>query len=130
MDCSQLVLSVIKDENVKKNLNPIVYYCIKMIYDPEFSKRSRLFCRCITNFFNNISQKLNLKKVISSLSGEEKLNTEFIVNMILNNQIKKNNENEDNNIKNDENNIDTSIKKNNNNKSNFKNSMDDFFNHD
>ncbi len=130
MDCSQLVLSVIKDENVKKNLNPIVYYCIKMIYDPEFSKRSRLFCRCITNFFNNISQKLNLKKVISSLSGEEKLNTEFIVNMILNNQNKKNNENENNNNINDENNIDTSLKNNNNNKSNFKNSMDDFFNHD
>ena len=50
MDCSQLVLSVIKDDSIKKNLNPIVYYCIKLIYDPEFSKRSRVFCRCIKNF--------------------------------------------------------------------------------
>ena len=104
MDCSQLVLSVIKDENVKKNLNPIVYYCIKMIYDPEFSKRSRLFCRCITRFFDNVSRKLNIKKTCSSLSGEEKLNTEFVVNMILNNQLKN---------KEDNNNINTSLKKNN-----------------
>ena len=52
MDCSQLVLSVIKDDSIKKNLNPIVYYCIKLIYDPEFSNRSRLFCRCIKNFFD------------------------------------------------------------------------------
>ena len=118
MDCSQLVLSVIKDENVKKNLNPIVYYCIKMIYDPEFSKRSRLFCRCITRFFDNVSRKLNIKKTCSSLSGEEKLNTEFVVNMILNNQLKN---------KEDNNNINTSLKK--NNEENIKNSMDDFFNH-
>ena len=56
MDCSQLVLSVIKDDSIKKNLNPIVYYCIKLIYDPEFSKRSRVFCRCIKNFFDKMSK--------------------------------------------------------------------------
>ena len=78
MDCSQLVLSVIKDDSIKKNLNPIVYYCIKLIYDPEFSNRSRLFCRCIKNFFDksfnlfdlifNINLYVNWEKRSYSLS--------------------------------------------------------------
>ena len=84
MDCSQLVLSVIKDDSIKKNLNPIVYYCIKLIYDPEFSNRSRVFCRCIKNFFDKMSKYLNLEKICSNLTDKELLDNNLIVNTILN----------------------------------------------
>ena len=84
MDCSQLVLSVIKDDSIKKNLNPIVYYCIKLIYDPEFSNRSRVFCRCIKNFFDKMSKYLNLEKICNNLTEKDLLDNDLIVNTILN----------------------------------------------
>ena len=84
MDCSQLVLSVIKDDSIKKNLNPIVYYCIKLIYDPEFSNRSRLFCRCIKNFFDKMSKLLNLEKVCNNLSEKDLIDNNLVINTILN----------------------------------------------
>ena len=84
MDCSQLVLSVIKDDSIKKNLNPIVYYCIKLIYDTEFSNRSRLFCRCIRNFFDKMSKLLNLEKIVSNLSEKDLIDNNLIINTILN----------------------------------------------
>lgn len=93
MDCSQLVLSVIKDETIKANLNPIVYYSIKLIYDPEFSKRSRFFCRAIRKFFDNLSEKLKLNEVLSSVPQEQKLNNNYIVNLLLG-QISSNKEND------------------------------------
>ena len=84
MDCSQLVLSVIKDDSVKKNLNPIVYYCIKLIYDPEFSNRSRVFCRCIKNFFDKMSKYLNLEKICNDLPEKDLIDNNKVVNIILN----------------------------------------------
>ena len=84
MDCSQLVLSVIKDDSIKKNLNPIVYYCIKLMYDSEFSNRSRVFCRCIKNFFDKMSKYLNLEKICSNLSENDLLDNNVIVSTILN----------------------------------------------
>jgi hypothetical protein len=93
MDCSQLVLSVIKDDSIKKNLNPIVYYCIKLIYDPEFSNRSRLFCRCIKNFFDKMSKLLNLEKVCNNLSEKDLIDNNLVINTILN---QSNNMNENN----------------------------------
>ena len=84
MDCSQLVLSVIKDDSIKKNLNPIVYYCIKLMYDSEFSNRSRVFCRCIKNFFDKMSKYLNLEKICGNLSEKDLLDNNLIVSTILN----------------------------------------------
>ena len=84
MDCSQLVLSVIKDDSIKKNLNPIVYYCIKLIYDPEFSNRSRLFCRCIKNFFDKMTKILNLEKICGNLSEKDLIDNNLVINTILN----------------------------------------------
>jgi hypothetical protein len=84
MDCSQLVLSVIKDDSIKKNLNPIVYYCIKLIYDPEFSNRSRLFCRCIKNFFDKMSKLLNLEKICNNLTEKDLIDNNLVINTILN----------------------------------------------
>ena len=82
MDSNKLVLKVIKDENIKKNLNHIVYYCIKMIYDSEFKKRSRIFCRCINNFFKKISKNFNLDKY---LNINENHNNENNINIENNN---------------------------------------------
>ena len=95
MDCSQLVLSVIKDDSIKKNLNPIVYYCIKLIYDPEFSNRSRLFCRCIKNFFDKMSKLLNLEKICNNLTEKDLIDNNLVINTILNqsNNIKGNDKN-------------------------------------
>ena len=84
MDCSQLVLSVIKDDSIKKNLNPIVYYCIKLIYDPEFSNRSRLFCRCIKNFFDKMSKLLNLENICNNLTEKDLIDNNLVINTILN----------------------------------------------
>ena len=84
MDCSQLVLSVLKDDSIKKNLNPIVYYFIKLIYDPEFSNRSRLFCRCIKNFFDKMSKLLNLEKICSELNEKDLIDNNLVINTILN----------------------------------------------
>ncbi len=84
MDCSQLVLSVIKDDSIKKNLNPIVYYCIKLIYDPEFSNRSRLFCRCIKNFFDKMSKLLHLEKICNNLTEKDLIDNNLVINTILN----------------------------------------------
>ena len=83
MDCSQLVLSVIKDETIRANLNPIVYYTIKLIYDPEFSKRSRYFCRALTKFFNSFGKNLNLHKIASTLSPEQKTDNTLIIKLLL-----------------------------------------------
>ena len=87
MESNKLVLKIIKDENIKKNLNHIVYYCIKMIYDSEFKKRSRIFCRCINNFFKKISTNLNLEKYLNNFSNEnskENLDINSLTNSILN----------------------------------------------
>ena len=84
MYCSQLVLSVIKDDSIKKNLNPIVYYCIKLIYDPEFSNRSRLFCRCIKNFFDKMSKLLNLENICNNLTEKDLIDNNLVINTILN----------------------------------------------
>lgn len=78
---------------LKKNLNPIVYYCIKLIYDPEFSNRSRLFCRCIKNFFDKMSKLLNLEKVCNNLSEKDLIDNNLVINTILN---QSNNMNENN----------------------------------
>ena len=91
MDCSQLVLSVIKDDAIKKNLNPIIYYCIKLIYDPEFSNRSRLFCRCIKNFFDKMSKALNLEQICSNLSEKDLIDNNLVINTILSQSLINNN---------------------------------------
>lgn len=100
MDCSQLVLSVIKDESVKPNLNPIIYYTIKVLYHPEFSKRSRYFVQALQNFYNSFGKELNIEELSSSLSENQKTDNNFIVNSLLSKSLeiqnKENNQKSDN----------------------------------
>ena len=98
MDCSKLVLNVIKDDTIKKNLNPLVYYSIKMIYDPEFSKRSRYFCRALKLFFTSFSKDIGLSKVTSGLSHSQKKDNTYILKMIIEQSLNQNKE--DNSIDN------------------------------
>jgi hypothetical protein len=83
MDSNKLVLKVIKDENIKKNLNHIVYYCIKMIYDSEFKKRSRIFCRCINNFFKKICKNFNLEKYLTNFNENNENNNNLNINSLI-----------------------------------------------
>ena len=71
MDASQLILSLIKDDQVKQNLNPIVYYCLKLVYSPEFSKRSRYFGRAIKRLYDELGNNLGLE-----MNNLDKINME------------------------------------------------------
>ena len=67
MDCSELVLSVIKEPTIKENLNPVLFYSIKQIYSPEFSKRSRYFCDALRHFFEKVNKSLQMEDIILSI---------------------------------------------------------------
>ena len=71
MDASQLILSLIKDDQIKQNLNPIVYYCLKLVYSPEFSKRSRYFGRAIKRLYDELGNNLGLE-----MNNLDKINME------------------------------------------------------
>ena len=64
------IVNVIREDSV---VISIVYYTIKLIYDPEFSKRSRYFCRALTKFFNSFGKVVyvdeKLMDVIVCASG-------------------------------------------------------------
>lgn len=83
MDCSQLVLSVIKDDMVKSSLNPIIYYSIKVLYHPEFSKRSRYFVQSLQKFYDSFGKELNMDEFAGSLSEKQKTDNNFIVSNLL-----------------------------------------------
>jgi hypothetical protein len=83
MDCSQLVLNVIKDPTIKANLNPIAYYTIKLIYAPNFSERSRYFFLALQTFFKNYSKSLNLDKLTSEILLKQKTDNTFIMKKLL-----------------------------------------------
>lgn len=61
MDASQLILSLIKDDQVRNNINPIVYYSLKLIYSSQFSKRSRYFGRAIKRLYDELGNNLNIQ---------------------------------------------------------------------
>ena len=84
MDASQLVLTLIKDPKIKPNLNPLIYYALKLIYNPEFSKRTKYFGRAIKKLFDELGNNLNIQLI----TFEQKLNMEntIIFDMTINNE--------------------------------------------
>ena len=84
MDASQLVLTLIKDPKIKPNLNPLIYYALKLIYNPEFSKRTKYFGRAIKKLFEELGNNLNIQLI----TFEQKLNMEntIIFDMTINNE--------------------------------------------
>jgi len=61
MDASKVILTLIKDETIKKNLNPLVYYALKLIYNPEFATRSKYFGLAVKRLFDELGDNLNLQ---------------------------------------------------------------------
>ena len=61
MDASQLILSLIKEYHVRNNINPIVYYSLKLIYSAQFSKRSRYFGRAIKRLYDELGNNMNIQ---------------------------------------------------------------------
>ena len=61
MDASKVILTLIKDDIIKKGLNPLVYYALKLMYNSEFAKRSKYFGRAIKRLFDELGNNLNLQ---------------------------------------------------------------------
>ena len=61
MDASKAILTLIKDDQIKKNLNPLVYYALKLMYNPEFASRSRYFGMAIKRLYDELGHNLQLQ---------------------------------------------------------------------
>lgn len=70
MDYSQYVLAIIKIDKVRSGLNPIIYYSLKYIYNPEFTKRSPCFSKALKYFYHTMAStfKLNISDINSALN--------------------------------------------------------------
>lgn len=84
MDCSQYVLLILKNSKIRAGLNPILYYSLKHIYNPEFTKRSRYFCRAIKTFFSTIGNSLDLD--IMGSNSKPQMNNTYIFAMCIKQQ--------------------------------------------
>ena len=61
MDASKVILTLIKDDTLKKSLNPLVYYALKLMYNSEFASRSRYFGQAIKRLYDELGDNLNLQ---------------------------------------------------------------------
>ena len=61
MDASKVILTLIKDDIIKKNLNPLVYYALKLMYNSEFAIRTRYFGSAIKRLYDELGNNLNLQ---------------------------------------------------------------------
>ena len=61
MDASNIILTLIKDDSIKNNLNPLIYYALKLIYSPHFSSRSTFFGRAIKKLYDELGNNLNIQ---------------------------------------------------------------------
>jgi hypothetical protein len=71
MDYSQIILSYMKDETIKKSLNPVNYYALKSLYNPEFTKRSRFLSEAIRKFFEALGNTLEIDLFDESVIEKE-----------------------------------------------------------
>ena len=103
MDATQLVLSLIKEPSIKPHLNPLIYYGLKLIYSPEFSKRTKYFGRAIKKLYDELGNNLNVQLMAfdkninmentimfdMSLNNDEIINSDNINNDDLNISVNK-----------------------------------------
>ena len=73
MDATKVILTLIKDDQIKQGLNPLVYYALKLMYDSEFASRSKYFGLAIKRLFDELANNLNLQiaKLDSNLMAAE-----------------------------------------------------------
>lgn len=77
MDYSTIIIELLKDKDLRNNLNPILYYSLKMIYKSSFKRRSKIFTRAMRRLFETLGETMDV-----SLFGES-----IIENMDINNSI-------------------------------------------
>ena len=61
MDATKVILTLIKDDQIRQGLNPLVYYALKLMYNSEFSNRSKYFGLAIKRLFDELANNLNLQ---------------------------------------------------------------------
>ena len=61
MDASKVIVTLIKDEQIRQGLNPLIYYALKLIYNSKFSQRSKYFGLAIKRLFDELGNNLNLQ---------------------------------------------------------------------
>ena len=61
MDATKVILTLIKDEQIRQGLNPLVYYALKLMYNSEFSNRTKYFGLAIKRLFDELGNNLNLQ---------------------------------------------------------------------
>ena len=61
MDASKVILTLIKDEQIRQGLNPLIYYALKLMYNASFSQRSKYFGLAIKKLFDELGNNLNLQ---------------------------------------------------------------------
>ncbi len=61
MDANKVILTLIKDEQLRQGLNPLVYYALKLMYNSEFSNRTKYFGFAIKRLFDELANNLNLQ---------------------------------------------------------------------
>lgn len=61
MDASKAIVTLIKDPHIKNNLNPLVYYALKLMYNKEFAARTKYFGMAIKKLFDELGDNLNLQ---------------------------------------------------------------------
>ena len=73
MDATKVILTLIKDDQIKQGLNPLVYYALKLMYSSEFASRSKYFGLAIKRLFDELANNLNLQiaKLDSNLMAAE-----------------------------------------------------------
>ena len=73
MDATKVILTLIKDDQIKQGLNPLVYYALKLMYNSEFASRSKYFGLAIKRLFYELANNLNLQiaKLDSNLMAAE-----------------------------------------------------------
>jgi hypothetical protein len=60
MDYSTAVLSYLKDEEIRTNINPVIYYGLKLVYNPNFKKRSKYFSKTLKQFLGTLGNTLDI----------------------------------------------------------------------
>ena len=61
MDASKLIITLIKDQQIKQGLNPLVYYGLKLMYDSNFANRCKYFGSAIKRLYDELGNNLNLQ---------------------------------------------------------------------
>lgn len=80
MDYSSVLLSLIKEENIRKHINPVTYYALKLVYNPSFKKRSRYFSSALKQFFETLGNTLDISLFDESMIMQNKNNDKTIMN--------------------------------------------------